>query len=328
MYASFMLRVLGYDDAKGDFRYDDALSFAYGAALLSSEHSERLREAAFLRGDLAVLSLAALFAEQKDGAARPIERLISEGAVSEAAAKKYTDILEAERLLSRGFFLTEEENGYEARFVETYSLSEAGYTPVTDRYISQGKGILTDAGWREQFEITALSSDGEESSYTCYSADGLNYYAFADGTKIRTPDDSAEDDYPTTLSGILKRYKALTIEEADGKTHIREELSDEAAERRMRKTVSFLFDVEEALLETLPKEDYSTKLRHCTDTYTLDAEGYVLQWTENTEFYFRLPASPRERPYLVTYDGAADYSNRGRPAEVTPPSDLHEYIPV
>ncbi|MDR2355742.1 MAG: hypothetical protein LBE16_06060 [Clostridiales Family XIII bacterium] len=325
MYASFLLRVLGYDDAAGDFRYGDALSFAYEIDLLSSEHLQRLQTDAFLRGDLAVLSLWALFTEVKGDPLYLIDRLVSEGAVPAAAAKRYTDVLEAENLIARGFFLSEEENGYESRIAETYSLSEAGYTPITSRYILNGKGLLTDAGWREIYEITALLPDSEE-SYTVFRADGWLYYDYADGKKFKTPaDPDAEEDTPRTLSGLFNRYKSVTIEERDGKTFIQEELSETPAEQRARETVSFLFGVDEDLIKELSREDYSTKLRHCTDTYTLDAEGYILQWTENIEFYFRLLSSFRDRPYLLTYDAVSDYSSHGEAVELVFPKDLQDY---
>jgi hypothetical protein len=324
MYASFMLRVLGYDDARGDFQYGEALPFAYAIDLIAREHLERLKKSAFLRGDLAVLSLRALFTETKNDARHPIERLISEGAVSETAARKYTDILKAETLVARGFFLSEEENGYDARIVESYSLSEAGYPAVTSRYISKVKGAPADAGQRKIYEITALLQDSEE-SYTVYSADGWYYYDYGDGTKLRTPQEADADETPRTLSGLLKQYKSLTMEEKNGKTLVREELSDEIAEQRAREKVSFLLGVDTGLLEDLSKEDYNTKLRHCTDTYTLDADGYLLQWTENIEFYFQLLSAQPDRPYLILYDAAADYSNRGQPVTPVFPDDLRDY---
>jgi hypothetical protein len=326
-YAAFMLRALGYDDARGDFRYGDALSFARDAELLSSEHAKRLKEGVFLRGDLAVISLWTLFTETKGDETYLIDRLVSEKAVEEAAAKKYTDVLKAENLISRGFFLSEEENGYASRIVETYSVSEAGYPSLTNRYISKAKGVPADAGWREIYEITELSQDGEE-SYTLYSTDAWNYYDYGDGRKFRTPANPPEEDEPFTLSGLLNRYKSVTIEENNGKIFIKEALSDELAEKRARKNISFLLGVDAEFLKELSKDEYSTKLRHCTDSYTLDDKGYLLRWNENIEFYFRLLSSPQDRPHLVAVDTTADYENPGEPVDVTFPDDLDDYIDI
>ena len=83
--------------------------------------------------------------------------------------------------------------------------------------------------------------------------------------------------------------------------------------------------MDEGLLKELSREDYSTKLRHCADTYTIDAEGYILQWTENIEFYFRMLSSLRDLPEMITYDAVADYSNRGKAVEVIFPEGLSDY---
>jgi hypothetical protein len=328
MYASFLLRALGYEDDAGGFQYaGDTLSYAYAVGLLSDENRARLRDTdPFLRGDLAVLSLWALFTEQKDDEAYLIDRLVSENAVPEATAKRYKDILRAEELTSRGFFLSEEENGYESHLVETLSLSQAGYAPMaTDKYISDAKGVLTDAGWREAAKVTELSQDSE-TTYALYSTDDWHYYDLGDGTKYKIPAAPADEE-PSALSGLLGQCKSATIEERDGKTLIREEMSDAIAEKRAKRALVFLLDLDEDYLsDERSKDDYSLRLRGCTDTYTLDAEGYVLQWTESLEFYFQFRLSLRENPpYLIASDTAAEYSNLGRPTEVVFPEDLRDY---
>jgi hypothetical protein len=328
MYAAFLLRALGHEDEAGGFQYaGDMLSRAHEIGLLSDENLERLRDTdTFLRGDLAVLSLWALFTELKDSEACLIDRLVSEDAVPEAAAKKYTDILKASKLKSQGFFLSEEENGYESHLVETVSLSQAGYAPIsTDKYISDAKGILTDEGWREAAKVTELSQDSEE-TYTVYSTDAWYYYDFGDGAKYKKPSQPTDEE-PSTLSGLLNQYKSATIEEKGGMTIIREEMSDEIAEKRAKKLFSHVLGTDESYLNPLDgAEGYSLRPRGCEDTYTLDAEGYVLQWTESLEFYFQLRVSLREDPpYLIVSDTAADYNKLDKPADVVFPDDLRDY---
>jgi hypothetical protein len=340
MYAAFLLRALGYDDGETADRQsastggangalssaDDALARAHAIGLLSDEHLSRLHAEDFLRGDLAVLSLRALFTERKDAESHLIDRLVSEKTVAESVAKRYKDILEAAKSVSRGFFLSEEAHGYESHLVETYSLAEAGYAPIsTDRYISDAKGESTDAGWREIAHITELSQDSKE-TYTVYSTADWQYYDFGDGTRYKTPAAPSDEEEPTALSGLFGRCKSAAIEEKDGKTIIREEMSDEIAEKRAKKLVSYLFGTDDALFDELSDDDYGLRLRGCTDTYTLDAEGYVLQWTESIEFYFQFRMSLRENPpYLIVSDTVADYSNHGRPVEVVFPEDLDLY---
>jgi hypothetical protein len=324
MYASFALRALGYDDANGDFRYEDALSFAYAVDMISDESLERLNNGVFLRGDLAIISLWAVFTELKDDELCLIDRLVSEKAVAPAAAKKYNDILAAETIVSQGFFLSEEENGYESRLVETYSLSEAGYAPFTTRYISNSRGEQTGTGWIEIDEVTKLAPDSEE-SFTIYSAGGRYYYDLGDGEKYWRDAGLDEGESPLTLSGLFLQYKSAAIDEKDGKTIIREEMSDETAKKRAKRLVSELLYLDEDLLDEMSDDEYTIKLRSCTDTYTLDEDGYVLQWTENVDFYFQFRVSLRDDPpYLIVSDRAAEYINPGVPVKVTLP-DLRDY---
>jgi hypothetical protein len=325
MYASFALRALGYDDANGDFPYEDALSFAYEIDMISKESLYRLADYVFLRGDLAVMSLWTIFTELKGNELCLIDRLVSEKAVDLDAAKKYNDILTAEIITSRGFFLSEEENGYESRLVETYSLSEAGYAPITTRYISNSKGELTEAGWIEIDEITELAPDREE-SFVIYSANDKYYYDLGDGEKfVRDATESEEEEPPMTLSGLFLQYKSATIDEKDGKTVIREEMSDETAVKRAKRIVSELLYIDEDLLDEMSDDEYTIKLRNCTDTYTFNKDGYVLEWTESLDFYFQFRVSLRDDPpYLIVSDRAAEYINPGAPVNVVLP-DLSGY---
>jgi hypothetical protein len=326
MYASFALRALGYDDAKGDFSYEDALSFACEVDMLSEENLERLEGGAtFLRGDLAVLSLWALFTELKGDELYLIDRLVSEQAADTAAARKYTDILRAETLTSRGFFLSEEERGFEARIVETQSISEAGYAPFTTTYILNSKAVPTATGWREISEVTQLAPDSED-SFVVYSEDNRDYYDFGDEGKFWRDAEPEEEALPMTLSGLFLQFKSAAVTEKDGKTIISEEMSDETARKRALALVAELLGEDEETLRDLPDDAYTLRLRHCTDTYTLDSDGYVLQWTENIEFYFQFRVSLRETPpYLIAVDKAADYINPGAPVEVVFP-DLRDFV--
>jgi hypothetical protein len=322
MYAAFALRALDYDDATGDFQYSDALIAAKELDLIASDHAARLADDAFLRGDLAVLSLGTLFTKMKDSDRYLLDRLISEGAVAATAAKRYADIIRAENLEKQAF-LREGENGYDIRYVETYSLAEAGYPPFTSKRTADAKGLLTDdTGWREVWNITSLKQDSEE-SYTVYTADGWNYYDFGDGVKIKSPAEPTEEE-TLSLSGRFNRYKSLTIGEKDGKTIIREELSDEIAKKRAKIAVAYLLDVDEDMFDELSDDDYGMAFHNCTDTYTLDAEGNLLQWTENIDFNFRFLLSLNDAPYRIVADTVSDYKNPGRPVEVVLP-DLQDY---
>ena len=78
---TFLLRMLGYDDAAGDFSPDSAALFAQHIGLTPQASTGFLS-----RGQLFVLLESALSFSYKDGSATVISRLIDRGIVSRAAA--------------------------------------------------------------------------------------------------------------------------------------------------------------------------------------------------------------------------------------------------
>lgn len=78
---TFLLRMLGYDDAAGDFSPDSAALFAQHIGLTPQASTGSLS-----RGQLFVLLESALSFSYKDGSATVISRLIDRGIVSQAAA--------------------------------------------------------------------------------------------------------------------------------------------------------------------------------------------------------------------------------------------------
>lgn len=78
-YVTFLLRALGYDDAKGDFTPGGALDFAAGVSLMTSGAAFTLAAAPMDRGDLVDLSYAALTCKMKDGSRTLAAKLRDEG---------------------------------------------------------------------------------------------------------------------------------------------------------------------------------------------------------------------------------------------------------
>jgi hypothetical protein len=92
-YATMLLRILGYDDADGDFAYDEALDFARDAKLLDEWDSAYYKEKdasglAFLRGDAAHFMLRLLTAPASPGSGEPpvITRLYRDGLIDREKA--------------------------------------------------------------------------------------------------------------------------------------------------------------------------------------------------------------------------------------------------
>lgn len=51
-YLTFMLRILGYDDAKGDFTWDNSIDYAFNKGLINQKDYNELKENVFLRDHL------------------------------------------------------------------------------------------------------------------------------------------------------------------------------------------------------------------------------------------------------------------------------------
>jgi len=98
-YLTFVLRALGYDDNAGDFAYEKANEKAAEIGLVDDK-AYADEKTAFLRGDVAKISYDALSVNVKDGDLKLIDKLISEGAVNEAAAAR-AGVLTSNTLISK-----------------------------------------------------------------------------------------------------------------------------------------------------------------------------------------------------------------------------------
>ena len=85
MFLTFVIRALGYSDADGDFTYNAAISKASELGLISAGS---YGSGTFYRDDCVAVSYTALNTKLKGSEQRLIEKLVADGAVSEAAAEK------------------------------------------------------------------------------------------------------------------------------------------------------------------------------------------------------------------------------------------------
>lgn len=90
-WLTMVLRALGYDDAAGDFSWEQSIAFADGIGLT---HGEYTAADALLREDLAIISCNALTCKLSGSAQTLLDRLYSDGVVS-AAALRSTRLLGA-----------------------------------------------------------------------------------------------------------------------------------------------------------------------------------------------------------------------------------------
>lgn len=85
-YMTFLLRALGYDDTKGDFKWDKALDFAKSLGNITEGEYGLISKSAFMRDHMAYLSYYALFAKIKGSDMQLLDKLVSAGSVSRANA--------------------------------------------------------------------------------------------------------------------------------------------------------------------------------------------------------------------------------------------------
>ena len=80
-WSAFLLRMLGYSDREGDFTVSDAAGFAQRIGLFPVSYAGALTQ-----GDLFEMAASALSASYRDGSETVAQHLVSQGAVSRAAA--------------------------------------------------------------------------------------------------------------------------------------------------------------------------------------------------------------------------------------------------
>lgn len=86
MYLTYVLRALGYSDAEGDFDWREPYALATEAGVLPSVVDREN----FLRGDMVVISAAALGATMKNSRQTLAEKLVAEGAFTQAQYNSVT----------------------------------------------------------------------------------------------------------------------------------------------------------------------------------------------------------------------------------------------
>lgn len=93
-FATMLLRVLGYDDSRGDFSYTNAVSFAKGCSLIDSEIASHYE---LSRKDMINMCYTALKLNMRNSSRKLINKLCDEKAVEEAVAT-WTGILKEDSI--------------------------------------------------------------------------------------------------------------------------------------------------------------------------------------------------------------------------------------
>ena len=170
-YLTFMLRALGYSDAKGDFKWDDPYPLAKGMGLLLSA----VDTDAFLRADIVTVSYAALSMELKDSNRTLAEKLIEKGvfsaeqyATSYAVAKLVDKENEGKALLTSEqiysqcapavFYIEiQSADGKPLSSGSGFFIDESGIA-ITNHHVMDGakKAVVTLSGSGTKYDVTGV----------------------------------------------------------------------------------------------------------------------------------------------------------------------------
>ena len=191
-YLTFMLRALGYSDAKGDFKWDDPYAFAWGLGMLPSIVDTEN----FWRADIVTISYAALSVELKNSTQLLSDKLIEKGVFSaEVFSKNYTaskltdkenaskTVLDAEDIYancsSAVFYIEiQNKNGVALSSGSGFFIDESGIA-VTNWHVMDGaeKAVITLAGGNAKYDVTGVYYYSFEHDIAVIHVDGSGFDA-------------------------------------------------------------------------------------------------------------------------------------------------------
>ncbi|MDF2935579.1 MAG: hypothetical protein K0Q90_952 [Paenibacillaceae bacterium] len=91
-YMTFVLRSLGYDDARNDFSWSTALDKGQELALIDSAEAGTIRQSSFNRGNMVRISRMALTAKLKGASQTLQDKLYAEGAITRKLGETKTEV--------------------------------------------------------------------------------------------------------------------------------------------------------------------------------------------------------------------------------------------
>ena len=181
MYTTFVLRALGYDDAAGDFRYEDAVSFGTMTGIVDPV----IADGDFMRDNMAAISYLGLFAQPKNRVADTLlDKLVAEGAVSAAAAQPILDQFKLYNEFSAAISTFNKENKIEMAASMLIDVTIAGEktSTLTEMTI---KTHIDDSGSAELAGIGITNTMGETRDMEMYYTGGY-FYINMFGAKMKS----------------------------------------------------------------------------------------------------------------------------------------------
>lgn len=157
-YNTLLLRVLGYDDSRGDFQWDDSVDKAEELAILPEDMAGLyMRSKNYTKGNLMETSFCYLEANYKDRAETLIGSLIETGVIADELAEKYGLDVEGWGSLTTGFG----EEDYLVFQISDSTLTITGTSEDRNKTYLLVHVIDTDTEVKKADGVGHLNSDGQ-----------------------------------------------------------------------------------------------------------------------------------------------------------------------
>lgn len=324
MYVTFVLRALGFDDSKGDFSYEEALTHGRMNKLLTGDDALRYTEKGFTRGEMATVSYNALFVSLKNSDKILLQKLDEENAVNKTAAKKILDTIEADDLIALANYNTGNYPYFDLTTKMQTGYAVTGYPSQTIVMDSQAKGQDLDSNPKVSYHFTFTSPDGKKLTSESYITDGYEYTKDLDGNRIKKKfelQNDGSDDDPDAVLNILEKYANVKMDKSsDGSLKITLTYANNsiAAVNTAKSSAGFWFNLDE-----MKETQYTILCKKFEKTYNINAEGELISEGEAVELSYVEDGD--SDTYTITRTTNMTYNNIGKPVTVTLPGDLSSY---
>lgn len=156
-YNTLLLRVLGYDDSRGDFQWDDSVNKAADLSILPDDMAEAyIRSGSYTKGDLLETSFCYLEADCQDREQTLIGELIETGVISDALAENYGLDVEGWDSLTTGF----DEEDYLNFLISDDALTITGTSDDRNKTYLLVRVTDTDTEVKKAETVSRMDSDG------------------------------------------------------------------------------------------------------------------------------------------------------------------------
>ncbi len=320
MYATFLLRALGYSDANGDFTYADALDFATQKQVVDLVN---YNPDAFLRDNMVAMSYTALAQHPKNSTDTLLATLVEAGAID---ADKAADTLSFFDLFAQteAILLTAQQptTMHTVGTMQMHMGEMGSITAITDSTVSslpQADNMNASQIFMQattQQTLTAPSLPEPQTTIqqmAAYYADGM-YYISSPDVNVKMPMDfNAVMGANATQTTPICFYDAITVLDSNTYTLVFDIGAYDAA---MQSLLGNLIDLPEST------SDAQTVVHTMETTITKHANGNLHTTVTYAEMAVVTPYATME----ITTENSSEILVLGDGVTITAPTNLDSYV--